>query len=149
MRTPWFHVRINSGHTNPRLRNSPRHPSPRLNTLFLNATTNQSLAAIQEIEELGHDVRVANSLTAAVRSIEGHNPDLIVIEASLEFSSSDAILYLRRAFNGDIVAFGANISSATQQFLAHVGILTVTGPISEIVSPAASKTDARELAAAT
>jgi AmiR/NasT family two-component response regulator len=120
-----------------------------LNTLFLNATTNQSLAAIQEIEELGHDVRVADSLTAAVRSIEGHNPDLIVIEASLEFSSSDAILYLRRAFNGDIVAFGANISSATQQFLAHVGIPTLTRPISEIVSPAASKTDARELAAAT
>ena len=127
----------------------PRGTPPRLNTLFLNATTNQSLAAIQEIEELGHDVRVANSLTAAVRSIEGHNPDLIVIEASLEFSSSDAILYLRRAFNGGIVAFGANISSATQQFLAHVGIPTLTRPISEIVSPAASKTDARELAAAT
>jgi hypothetical protein len=119
-----------------------------LNTLILNATTNQSLAAIQEIEKLGHDVRVVNSHTAAVRSIEGHNPDLIVIDASLEFSSPDPILYFRRAFNGDIVAFGANISSATQQFLSRVGIPTVTGPISEIVSPAASKTDARELAAA-
>ena len=119
-----------------------------MNTLFLNATTNQSLAAIQEIEDLGHHVRVANSLTAAVRSIEKQNPELIVIEASLEFSSSDAILYIQHAFDGKIVALSENISSATQQFLAHVGIPTVTGPISEIVSPAASKTDARELAAA-
>ena len=119
-----------------------------MNTLFLNATTNQSLAAIQEIKELGHDVRVANSLTSAVRSIEEHNPDLIVLEASLEFSSSDAILYLQRAFDGKIVAFGANISSATQQFLAHVGIATVGHSITEVVSQQPVKSETRTLASA-
>jgi AmiR/NasT family two-component response regulator len=119
-----------------------------LNTLFLNATTKQSLAAIQEIKELGHDVRVANSLTSAVRSIEEHNHDLIVIEVSLEFSSSDAILYLQHAFDGNIVAFGENISSATRQFLAHVGIVTVDHSITEVVSQFPVHSDARAFATA-
>jgi len=123
-----------------------------LNTLFLNATTKQSLAAIQEIKELGHDVRVANSLTSAVRSIEEHNHDLIVIEVSLEFSlefsSSDAILYLQHAFDGNIVAFGENISSATRQFLAHVDIVTVDHSITEVVSQFPVHSDARAFATA-
>ncbi len=114
-----------------------------MNTLFLNATTNESLSAIQEIEELGHYVRIANSLSSALRSIEQHHPDLIVIDASLEFSSTDALLYLRRAFNGNIVAYGDNISSATRQFLAHVGIATVLASISDVISLQKLNSDVR------
>ena len=112
-----------------------------MNALFLNATTNESLSAIQEIEELGHDVRVANSLPSALRCIEDKHPDLIVIDANLEFSSTDALLYLRRAFNGNIVAYGKNLSSATRQFLAHVGIATVLVSISDVISHQKLDTD--------
>lgn len=105
-----------------------------LNTLFLNATTKESLSVIEEIEELGHNVRIANSLQSALRAIEDNHPDLVVIDANLEFGSTDALLYLRQAFRGNIVAYGDNLSSATRQFLAHVGIATVLVSISDVVA---------------
>jgi CheY-like chemotaxis protein len=114
-----------------------------LNTLFLNATTNASLLAIQEIEELGHQVTVANSLSSALRSIEKHHLDLIVIDANLEFSSTDALMYLRQAFTGNIVAYGENLSPATRQFLAHVGIATVLASISDVISLQKLNSDVR------
>ncbi|NQW20494.1 MAG: hypothetical protein HQ477_07195 [Chloroflexi bacterium] len=105
-----------------------------MNALFLNATTNDNLSAIQEVEEQGHHVRIANSLQSAIRDIENSDPDLIVINADLEFSSTDALLYLRHAFRGNIVAYGENISPATRQYLAHVGIATVLDSISDVIA---------------
>jgi CheY-like chemotaxis protein len=105
-----------------------------MKVLFLNATTVDGLSAIEEIEEFGHDVRVANSLPAALRAVEDEQPDLIVIDANLEFSITTALLHLRNAFNGNIVAYGEDLSPATRKFLAHVGIATVLASISDVIS---------------
>jgi CheY-like chemotaxis protein len=114
-----------------------------LNALFLNATTNINLSAIQGFLDLGHEVKIANSLNSAIRSIEANYPDLIVIDASLEFSSTDAIMYLRRIFSGGITAIGDSVTSATRQFLEHVGIPTVAGSFADVVSQQALGTKLR------
>ena len=116
-----------------------------LNTLFLNATTPESMKVISQLDEQGHKSRIANSLQAAIRALEEHVPDLVVIDASLEFSSTTALIYIRNMFSGEIAAYGEKISAATRQLLVHLGVTVILRSISEIASLLLSRSSAHAL----
>ena len=105
-----------------------------LSTLFLNATTLQSVSLVNQLEDLGYPTTVANSFQAAVVAIENSYPELIVLDAGLEFGSTDALLYIRNMFEGQIAVVGTNISLATSQFLEHLGITKVVNSASDILN---------------
>ncbi len=119
-----------------------------LNTLFLNATTPESMTVISQLDEQGHKSEVANSFQAAIRALEDHVPDLVVIDASLEFSSTDALMYIRNMFDGKIAAYGDEISAATRQLLIHLGISVIVVSISDIASQLFSDSPDLDLASA-
>ena len=105
-----------------------------MNLLFINATTNDNLSPIQELEDTGHNVRIANSLPSALQAVKDGDPDLIVVDANLDFDISTTLLHLRNAFNGNMVAYGEDLSPETSQILAHVGIVTVLVSLSDVIS---------------
>ena len=119
-----------------------------LNTLFLNATTLESMKVIEQLDEQEHQTRIANSIQAAIRALQEQLPDLIVIDASLEFSSTNALIYIRNMFTGNIAAYGENISPATRQLLGHLGISVVLRSISDITAQLLSDTSWDEVAGA-
>jgi|TARA_B100000315_G_C14190774_1_gene413218 hypothetical protein len=120
----------------------------KLNTLFLNATTSESMVVIGELEEHGHQFEVANSFQAALMSLEQKVPDLIVIDASLEFSSTNALMYIRNMFDGKIAVYGERISPATSQLLSHLGVSIIVRSISDLLPMMLSETSAPAIAAA-
>ena len=103
-----------------------------MNTLFLNATTDEAYEFIAALGEQGHTIRIANSFQSAVHELQGVAPDVIVLDASLEFSSTDALLYLRNMYSGNIVAYGSQITVSTKNFLTHLGITHIVRSISDL-----------------
>lgn len=103
-----------------------------MNTLFLNATTDEAYEFIAALGEQGHTIRIANSFQSAVHELQGVEPDVIVLDASLEFSSTDALLYLRNMYSGNIVAYGSQITVSTKNFLTHLGITHIVQSINDL-----------------
>ena len=96
-----------------------------MNMLLLNATTSESDKVIVGLEGKGWSVTVANSFRTAINEILRSQPDLIVIDATLEFGSTDALFYIRNLYDGSVAAFGYDVSTATRDFLSHLGVAFV------------------------
>ena len=96
------------------------------------------MVVIGELEEHGHQFEVANSFQAALMSLEQKVPDLIVIDASLEFSSTNALMYIRNMFDGKIAVYGERISPATSQLLSHLGVSIIVRSITSTAEGASS-----------
>lgn len=59
-------------------------------------------------------------------------PEFLVIDASLEFASSDALIQINAAYHGKTAAYGAGISPTTRRFLMHIGITHVVESIFDL-----------------
>ncbi|MBN4064406.1 hypothetical protein JYU04_01570 [Dehalococcoides mccartyi] len=103
-----------------------------MNTLFLNAVTGESHSFIDELDRQGHDTRIANSFQSAMSELQASTPDFVVIDASLEFASSNALIQISSVFHGTMVAYGRDISPATRQLLMHLGITHVVESVFDL-----------------
>ena len=103
-----------------------------LNTLFLNAVSEESHRFIDELDRQGHETRVANSFQSAMTELTTSTPEFMAIDASLEFASSDALIQIKNAYRGKIAAYGRDISPDTKRLLMHMGISYVVDSIFDL-----------------
>ena len=96
---------------------------------------------MNQLESQGYQTTIANSFQAAVASIESHYPNLIAIDASLEFGSTDALVHIRNMYDGEIAVLDTVISPATKPFLEHLGITKTVRSVEDILKLIPSEHD--------